>query len=574
MTQQPRTPLRPIQRGSKASIIAAWLVCANVLLVSPTGSGKTVLFSDIVADEPGNACVIAHRSELVAQMSLSLAKMGIRHRIIGGKDLTAECSATHVEELGTSYISQSSNVVCASVKTLVGEKCQRENKRWFATVKLWVMDEAHHVLRHNEWGAAVALFPNARGLGVTATPERADGYGLGAMNDGVFEQMIIAPGMREHIDRGYLTDYRIFCPPCDIDLSTVPTTAKGEFSPKPLAVATRNSHITSDAVKAYLRIAPGKLGITFAVDVGAAAEVAQAFRDAGVTSEMLTAKTPAATRRAILRKFRDKRVMMLVNVDLFGEGFDMPACEVVIMARATQSLNLFIQQFGRCGRLMIDPTTLRGWSDYTDAERRYSISISTKPAGIVIDLVGNTLRHGLPDKFRNWSLGSPIRRSKKPKDEHLIEMTACAACTMPYELIYRACPHCGDAPAIADRTRVEFVQGDVTEIAPAVLAIMRGDIAAFDAPPSMPYGVDDMVRAGIRNRHAARCEAQDELRATIALWAGYHRDQGRDDSQIYRLFYLTYGVDVLGAQVLKRKEAEALTLRLQIRLDEAGVISY
>ncbi len=569
---RPRTPLRPIQRGIKASVIAAWLVCANVLAVAPTGAGKTLLFSDIVADERGNSCVIAHRSELVSQMSLSLARMGIRHRIAGGKELTAECSQIHVEELGVSYISQSANVVCASVKTLIGEKFQRENKAWFATVKLWVMDEAHHLLVHNEWGKAVALFPNARGLGVTATPERADGYGLGAANDGVFHEMVIAPGMREHIDRGYLTDYRVFCPPCDIDLSQVPTTVKGEFSPKPLAIATRNSHITRDAVKAYKDIAPGKLGITFAVDTVAALEIAQAFRDAGVTAEVVTAKTPTGVRRAILRKFRNRQVMMLVNVDLFGEGFDLPAVEVVIMARATQSLNLFIQQFGRCSRLMLDTTTLKGWDGYTDAERRYFIFISSKPAGIVIDLVGNTLRHGLPDKFRQWSLGKPIRRSKKPKDEHLIEMTACPSCTMPYELIHKACPHCTEKPVILDRTKVEFVQGDCTEIAPEVLALMRGAIESFDSAPSMPYGADAVVRAGIRNRHAARCEAQDELRATIALWAGYqNQHMGYDDSQTYRLFYLTYGVDIMGAQVLVRKDAEALTARLQARLDELGV---
>jgi DNA repair protein RadD len=567
-----RTPLRPIQRGLKSAIIAAWLVSTNVLAVAPTGAGKTVLFSDIVADERGAVCVIAHRSELVAQMSLSLAKMGIRHRIIGGKDLTAECSASHVEELGVSYISAHAGVVCASVDTLIGKRCQQEQKAWFPTVKLWVMDEAHHVLVHNKWGEAVALFPNARGLGVTATPERADGYGLGATSDGVFHQMVLAPGMREHIDRGYLTDYRVFCPPCDIDLTKVPTTASGEFSPKPLAIATRNSHITRDVVKEYLRISPGKLGITFAVDVAAAADIAQAFRDKGISSEVVTAKTPANIRRHILRKFRAREILMLVNVDLFGEGFDLPAVEVVIMARATQSLNLFIQQFGRNSRLMIDPATLKGWDSYSDAERRYFISISGKPHGIVIDLVGNTLRHGLPDKFRAWSLGKPIRRNKKPKDEYLIEMTACPSCTIPYELIYRACPHCGVAPVIADRTRVEFVQGDCNEIAPEVLAIMRGAIETFDKPPRT-YGFDSFVSAGMLNRHAERCAAQDELRNTIALWAGYHRDQGRDDSQIYRLFYLTYGVDMMSAQVLVRKDAEPLTARLQARLDELGVFA-
>lgn len=566
-----RTPLRPIQRALKASIVAAWLVAANVLAVAPTGAGKTVLFSDIVADESGPSCVIAHRHELVSQMSLALARMGIRHRIVGSPELSRECTATHVEELGINYIDVNSRVVCASVDTLIRLNA---TDPWFASVKLWVMDEAHHLLIHNKWGDAVAMFPNARGLGVTATPERADGYGLGAINDGVFHEMVVAPGMREHIERGYLTDYRVFCPPSDLDLSGVGVTGGGDFSPKKLAKATKNSHITGDVVKHYLRIAPGKLGITFAVDIEAAKDIAKSFRDAGVPAEVVSSKTPGNVRRAVLRKFRERKILQLVNVDLFGEGFDLPAIEVVSMARATWSLNCYIQQFGRCARLMIDPTLLRNWDNYSDAERRYFISISTKPAGIIIDHVGNVIRHGLPDKPRPWSLGRPIKRGKREPDENLIPMTACVDCTMPYERIYKACPHCGYSLGPSTRSAPEFVDGDLTEIAAEVLAKMRGDIEAFDtAKPTIPYLATGFIEAGINNRLAEKREAQAELRATIALWAGYHRDSGRNDSQIYRLFYMTYGTDIMSAQVLPKKDAELLNERLRARVDELGIVA-
>ncbi len=571
MVIQPRTPLRPIQRALKTSITVAWLACAFVLAVAPTGAGKTVLFSDIVADEPGASCVIAHRHELVSQMSLSLAKMGIRHRVIGSDELARECTASHMEELGTNYIDPNSHVACASVDTLIGMDAQQP---WFKKVKLWVMDEAHHLLQNNKWGKAVAMFPNARGLGVTATPERADGCGLGAMNDGVFHEMVVAPGMREHINRGYLTDYRVFCPPSDLDLSQVGITGSGEFSPKKLAKATKNSHMTGDVVKHYLRIAPGKLGITFAVDVEAAIEIAHSFRKAGVPAEVVTAKTPGKVRRDILRKFKRREILQLVNVDLFGEGFDLPAIEVVSMARATQSLNLYIQQFGRCARLMLDPTLLKNWDSYTDAERRYFISISTKPAGIIIDHVGNVIRHGLPDKPRAWSLGRPTKRAKKEPDENLIPMTACVDCTMPFERIYSACPHCGYKMVPAGRSEPKFVDGDLTELLAEVLAKMRGEIVEFDtSKPKHPYGASQFVKDGINNAHARKQYAQAELRRVISLWAGYQKDYKKlTDSAIYRLFFLTYGVDILTAQTLAAKDAQELQARLQARLDELNIV--
>lgn len=540
--------LRPFQVTLKSDIVAAWERHKNVLAVSATGSGKTVVMGSVICDEPGAVCAVAHRQELVGQISLALARNGVRHRIIGDAGLLGACSTSHVEDLGTSYIDLNSRVAVAGVDTLIR---MNANDPWFRAVRLWVMDEAHHVLQLNKWGRAVDMFPNARGLGFTATPERLDGFGLGAANDGVFHSMVLAPGMREIINMGFLTDYRIFCPPSDLDLSQVPVTPSGEFSAKPLKNATKNSHVTRDVVKEYLRLAAGKLGITFANDIEAATEIAQAFRDEGVSAEVISSKTPDATRRALMRKFRERKLLQLVNVDLMGEGVDVPAIEVVSMARATASFILYAQQFGRALRLM-----------------------EGKDRAMIIDHVGNVIRHGLPDKPRPWSLGVPIRRNKKLPDENLIPMTVCAKCTMPYELIHKACPNpnCKAVPAIADRKRIELVQGDCTEIPADVLAKMRGEIAIFEAPPRIPSHLDGIIASSLYNKHARRLGAQAELRAVMKLWAGYHRDQGRDDSQIYRLFYLTYGIDMLGAQVLGVKDAEALQARLQARLDELRVV--
>lgn len=534
--------LRPFQQNVKNAIIVAWLSVANVLAVSATGSGKTVLFSDIVSDERGASVVIAHRHELVSQISLALARNGIRHRIVGSADLQRECSAAHMEELRIDYVDPNSRVAAASVDTLVRMDAADP---WFASVRLWVMDEAHHLLCNNKWGNAVAMFPNARGLGVTATPERADGYGLGAMNDGVFHEMVVAPSMRDIIDMGYLTDYRVFCPPNDLNLNDVPLAASGDYSPKKLAAATKRSTITGDVVKHYLKLARGKLGITFAVDIEDATTIAQAYRDSGVPAEVVTSKTPAALRRDILRRFRARQVLQLVNVDLFGEGFDLPAIEVVSMARATQSWILYCQQFGRALRLL-----------------------EGKAHALIIDHVGNVLRHGLPDKKRPLSLGRPVPKTKKEPDEDLIPMTACVECSAPYERIYRACPHCGHCAPPAGRNGPQFVDGDLFELTSDVLAKMREAVDAFDEPwttaPTNP------IEAAMHNNKRAQESAQGQLRSTIAMWAGYHRASGRTDSQIHRLFYLTYGTDILSAQVLKRKDADILRDRLETRLNEVG----
>lgn len=538
-------PLRDYQRQLKAEIIALWLLHRYVLAVSATGSGKTVLFSDIVASEPNASCVIAHRHELVSQISLALARNGVRHKIVGSPQLAKECTAAHMEELGVNYVDPNSRVAAASVDTLIR---MDPNDTWFASVKLWVMDEAHHLLQHNKWGKAVAMFPNARGLGVTAETERADGYGLGAMNDGIFQAIVLAPDMREIINRGYLTDYRVFCPPSDLDLSTVDVGPSGEFVPAKLSKATKASHITGDVVKHYMRIAPGKLGICFAVDIESAGDIAAGFRDAGIAAEVVSSKTPAKQRRRILRDFRDRKILMLVNVDLFGEGFDLPAIEVVIMARATASFNLYKQQFGRALRLM-----------------------PGKEWAIIIDHVGNVIRHGLPDQIKLQTLGRPVPKSKREADENLIPMTTCAECTRPYERTYPKCKWCGHGRVPASRSAPEFVEGDLLELTQEVLAKMRGEADRITGP--CPVTAVDAISGNMVKMHNARAAAQNRLRETMGLWMAWQQHQGRDEHFIYRLFYLTYGVDVGTAQTLGVNEATELRDRLQKKLDAVNVVA-
>ena len=412
--------LRPFQVACRDQVYQAWADGArNVLMVIPTGGGKTVVFSDIMASYSAPSIAIAHRQELVSQISLALARNGVRHRIIGPAQVARICTSIHIADLGANYIDPTNKCAVAGVDTLIR---MDPNTNWFRQIRLVVQDEAHHLLVKNKWGAAQQMFPNAYGLGVTATPCRADGNGLGRQADGIIDKMVIGPGMRELIEAGWLSEYRIFAPPSDLDLTGVTVSASGDFSPPKLSEAVHKSHIVGDVVDHYLRIAPGKLGVTFAVDVAAAGEIAEAYRSKGVAAEVVSAKTPDALRAAILRRFRSREVIQLVNVDLFGEGFDLPAIECISMARPTQSYGLFAQQFGRALRPM-----------------------EGKTHAFIIDHVGNVHRHGLPDAPRAWSLDRRERRTRTSVDI-VIPVRTCPNCTAAYERVHPRCPYCGSRP--------------------------------------------------------------------------------------------------------------------------------
>lgn len=540
--------LRPYQAEAKENIYTAWVQgFVNVLAVLPTGAGKTVLFSDIIHDHKGASCAIAHRQELVSQISLALARDKVRHRIIGPKSVVKLCVNLHMLEIGASYYDPSSTCAVAGVDTLVRRGDDLTN--WLNSVTLCVQDEAHHVLKSNKWGTAFEMFPNAKGLGVTATPLRADGKGLGRHADGLFDTMVEGPGMRDLITMKYLTEYRVFAPPSDFvrpGADEVGTT--GDISQAKNTAAVRKSHIVGDVVKHYLRIAPGKLGVTFTESVETATDIAARFNAAGVPAAVVSAKTPDAERIAVLRRFKNRELLQLVNVDLFGEGFDLPAIEVVSMARATESYALYVQQFGRALRLL-----------------------DGKLFAIIIDHVGNVIRHGLPDARKEWTLDRRDKRGSS-KDSDAIPVRACPECSAVYERIYKECPECGHKIIPSFRSGPEQVDGDLVELDPAALAAMRGDIEKVDmstedyrhelASKHVPL-VGQLAGA---KRHAATQEAQEALRGSIAWWAGYQRAEGRSDSESYRRFYFKFGTDVMTAQTLKAVDAIELAGRVNEHL--------
>jgi len=528
--------LRPYQAQLKQDIYEAWDSGArNVLGVLPTGGGKTIIFSDIIKEHKGPACVIAHRKELVSQISLSLARCEVPHRIIGPENLVRMIVRVHMAELGDNYYHASAPVAVAGVDTLVRRLDPLAS--WLASVGLVITDESHHLLFNNKWGDSALAFPNAKNLGVTATPLRADGCGLGSHADGIYDKMVIGPNMRDLINMGYLSDYRIFAPPSNLDLTDVNIGASGDYSRQGLSKAIQRSEIMGDVVHHYLRIAPGKLGITFAVDVETATDIAKRFNRVGVPAQVVSANTPHLERVKIMRDFKSGFIKELVNVDLFTEGFDLPALELVSMARPTESYSLYCQQFGRVLRIM-----------------------DGKESGIIIDHVGNVMRHGLPDAPRIWTLDRRQRRARRWEDDEL-KLRTCVECTGVFDIAVKTCPYCGKVDVPASRSDPRFVDGDLTELSPDILAQMRNTIAddinaPIDEHMLQMLGKIKVKKRAIRQHHLA------EVREAIEWWGGYQRAAGVADSVAYRRFYHRFGVDVSTAQTLDTEQAKILALRI------------
>jgi len=545
----------------------------NVMVVAPTGGGKTVLFCNIVAELNLATVLISHRQELVGQAALALNREHVPHGIIAPTAIQRQIITLEQEMHGRSFYSPRAPVRVAGVDTLINHDMADP---WLKQVGLVVQDEGHHVLRENKWGRAQLMFPAARGLAVTAHAIRGDGRGLGRDADGLVDELVVGPSAREIINRGFLCDYRLIAPPSDIHTDDIKISdATGDYNQAEVrAVVHGSKTIVGDVVKHYQKFAAGKLGITFAVDVEAAIELAAKYRSVGVAAEIITAKTGLAERGQLMRMFRKRQILQLVSVDVLGEGVDVPAVEVVSMARPTASFQLYSQQFGRALRLMLTDQQNATWNDRTDAQRLAEIAASVKPKAIIIDHVENYRRHGLPDVERQYSLNRAPRRARNAKPDD-IPLRYCVneECLQPYEATLSVCPNCGEPrPAPAKRSTPEEVDGNCLELDPEVLHAMRVEQAKVDGPARVPKDVTPIVAQAIRNNHFARQESQAELRKAAALWVGWQYAQGRDEAEAYRRFFYKFGRDMLTAMTLGTSDAAELQARVAADLERNNII--
>lgn len=541
--------------------------------IAPCGFGKTVVAAYLILRESGHVLAQAHRRELIGQMSIALARNGVRHRIFGPRSLIQKVVRRHIRELGRSFYDPLSRVAVASTDSIKTEEV--DIIAFLSKVAFVLTDEGHHALADNKWGRVLALCHNAWMFMPTATCFRADGKGLGRHADGFGDAMVFGPTYREAIDNGRLLDYRIvLSDPPDYERPTDADVGEnGEIKQKAASASVHKSKtIVGNITDAYLEHARGKLGLTFCVDIEAAIEQAADYNLKGVRAEVVTGKTDPDIRDAIFARFERREVMQIVNVGIAGEGTDIPGVEVVSMGAPTASRGWFDQMFGRGSRLAVGAEHMARWWSYTAAERKAVIAASPKPNYLVIDHCNNVRTHLPPDAWRPHTLDRRDRKSRAAS-EGVIPQRMCTACYKPYERILRSCPFCGkEAPPPAGRSSPEQVDGNLYELDEAALKALRGEVARVDGPARLPANASGVVVASVHKAHLERQHAQAALRAAIQLWAGAERDLGREMPEQYMRFYFTFGLDVMSAQALGRPDAEALLGRVQADLDRRGVV--
>lgn len=389
------------------------------VLTSPTGSGKTVLFSFVTKSsfEKGQRTLImAHRSEILAQISKTLNAVGVHHRMLKAGMPTPV----------------SAPVVVASVGTL----CRRLDQ--FPEPDLVIVDECHHSAA-STWASIFAKFAKSRFLGVTATPERLDGQGLGLF----YDAMVRGPEVQWLIDNGFLARPRYFGPKQVVDTSSIHKVA-GEFNRKESASVVDKPTITGDAVDQYRRICPGRTAVAFCISIEHCEHVAEQFRSAGIPAATIDGTMSDEDRARIVGDLAARRIFVLCSCELISEGFDLPSVGAAILLRPTHSLALHLQQIGRCLRPARD-----------------------KECAFILDHVGNCMRHGFAEEFREWSLDG---HAAKKREKDAIMPRRCPACFCMF--MGKECPSCGK-PYETQSREVEQVDGDLAPIDPLKIAAIR-----------------------------------------------------------------------------------------------------
>jgi superfamily II DNA or RNA helicase len=419
--------LRPFQSTAVTEIRGAYMSGhRRVLFVLPTGGGKTYTFvyiAEQAAMRGNRVCILVHRQELVDQSSESLHAIGCRHGII---------SSGYRQDL-------SHTVQVASVQTLA-RRLHTIPPDFF---QLLIVDEAHHAVA-GTWAKVLAAMPHAHVLGVTATPERLDGRGLGDQ----FDTMILGPDAAWLTQEGFLVPARIFAPP-GIDLSSVTRrykldSAGGRHASEEIL---RQGQAMGDAITHYRRTIESVhngTAIAFCPSVEVADSMAETFRANDIPAARLDGSLDRGQRRRMIADLAAGRLKVLTSCDIISEGTDIPSVTGAILYRPTDSLSLHLQQVGRALR----PS-------------------EGKPFAVINDHVGNSLRHGLPTDPREWTLeGRPKGKKKKPSDA--LPMRACARCYSLIPSTANPCPECGHVEQQAKR-ELKVIDGDLRELTGAEL---------------------------------------------------------------------------------------------------------
>jgi DNA repair protein RadD len=362
----------------------------RVCYAAPTGSGKTVLFVELVrrvrATRGQRVAVVVHRQELIDQTCAALAAADLDYGIIAA-----------------GYPENPDALVQVCMVQTLANRLDR-----LAGVNFLIIDEVHHAVAAT-WRAILGAAPRARVLGVTATPERLDGAGLREL----FDVLVAGPQTAELIEQGWLARFAVFAPKRLVDLRKVRTVA-GDYGLGELAQRMRTGFVLDDMLTEYRKHLAGQSAIAFATTREHSRTLAQFFRAAGVRAQHLDGDTPTAERRALIAALATGEIQIITNCALISEGLDVPSIAGVILARPTKSFALHLQQIGRALRPAPD-----------------------KERAVILDHAGNCLRHGLPDLGHAWSLEG------RPKERGKALARRCPGCGAVIPISAHACPECG-----------------------------------------------------------------------------------------------------------------------------------
>lgn len=429
--------------------------CRAPLLVLPTGGGKTVTFGYIARrarDKGLRVLILVHRRELLLQSSATLTRWSVDHGLISPSHSISDAA-----------------VQVAMTQTLVRRLPLDRTGRF--RFDLVIIDECHHVVTSNTWGQILAHSPEARLLGVSATPCRQDGKGLGVEFGGVFDRMIVGPTVQELIDRGKLARPVVFATEKVPDVSGIKT-RNGDYQRDALESVVNTLEFARLAVEDYRAHLDGAPTVVFTVSTAHGAQMVESFRRDGYRAALLTGKTPDREREGMIRDLGRGALHALCSCNVVSEGTDIPTVVGAMLLRPTQSLALARQQMGRALRVL-----------------------PGKDKAIILDRAGNTWRHGLPQEPVEWSLAGAKREARAA--------WTCRACGAAMPAGSPACPACGTAtgkgngeaaPPIEQKQQGEIeMQGDLRELTPelrrSVMERRRYENAAAGS-------VDDLRRLG------------------------------------------------------------------------------
>ena len=387
--------LRPYQQKVIDDLIVALRKgYRKPLIVCATGGGKTAIATKIAEGikNKGNSLIfMCHRTELVDQTYRTFLKNDIEPDFIAaGRKFKPE-----------------SDCYIAMVNTLL----RRLQK--VSCPNVLIADECHH-LASKTWKTVSDYYNKSITIGLTATPCRLDGKPLSDM----FDCMIIGPQTDELIRDGYLVPYKYYAP-TNLDTSKIKV-VNGEYQAQALDEFMRESSVIGDNIEQYKKLAMGKRNVVFACNVKHSMEIVRRYNEAGIPAAHLDGNTNPGERKRTIKDFESGKIKVLSNVSLFGEGFDLPAIEVVSMLRPTMSLSLCIQQWGRGLRTAPE---------------------IGKTECLILDHVNNYQRHGLPDEHREWSLDGGVKRKKRGQQSE-VKIKRCANCFFAHSPALK-CPNCG-----------------------------------------------------------------------------------------------------------------------------------